>query len=142
MSLVKNVVVVGGSRGIGFAIAEKFCRHSYCVTILSRNKTNVMQSVNKLIAQNSDKNVFGEVCDVSSEESVNNIFKVICNRHKTIDILVNAAGINADNILMKVSKKQIMQTIDTNLIGPMLTSKAVLRTMIRQRKGTIINIGL
>lgn len=141
--MAKRVVVFGGTRGIGFAIARKFLAENFSVAVLSRSAANVQESLNLLRKQslNTETRVSGHICDVSSEANIKESFAVLLSESDRIDVLVNAAGINFDNLLVKAKSSEISSVIQTNLIGPILTCKYSLRQMLRQRSGSIVNIG-
>ena len=85
--------------------------------------------------------VLGLSCDVTREDEVNKTVQQAHQRMGKIDVLVNAAGINTDLLLVKAKHDDITKQLNTNLVGTMLTCKAVIRHMMKQRKGCIINIG-
>jgi len=79
--------------------------------------------------------------DVTDEQSVNNAFEGIIEKNGKIDILVNNAGITRDTLLMRMSAEDWDAVLNTNLKGAFLCVKAVVRTMMKQRYGRIINMG-
>lgn len=87
-------------------------------------------------------NVSGFVCDVTKEKSVQMAVSAAEDKHGPATILVNAAGINRDTLLMRTSVDDMSDVINTNLIGSMITCKAVLKGMLQQRHGCIVNIGI
>jgi 3-oxoacyl-[acyl-carrier protein] reductase len=127
---------------------------------MSRNSDNLTKSLNKLkemsqefnkvsnngyeeVSQEFNKvSINGYVCDISSEESINDSLKKIDNKFGNIEVLVNSAAINSDKLLISASSGLINDIIDTNLKGTIFMCKAILKQMIRQRKGSIVNIGL
>lgn len=128
----KIVVVTGGSRGIGKAIAESF--NSAGATVIVTYKNSI------------DENYFGEKkilhskCDVSSSAEVTAFVDSIVKEHGKIDILVNNAGITKDGLLMRMSEEDWDSVIDTNLKGVFNFTKAVSRPMMGKKYGKIINI--
>ena len=80
-------------------------------------------------------------CDVSKEESVVAACQFIIERAKRADVLVNAAGVNKDSLLMRLKSNDIRYHVNTNLVGSMLTCRGLLPLMLKQRRGAIINIG-
>lgn len=80
-------------------------------------------------------------CDVSNEQSVTAACRLISERAKRADVLVNAAGVNKDSLLMRLKVDDIHYHLDTNLIGSMLTCRGLLPLMLKQRHGAIVNVG-
>ncbi|RWS06229.1 carbonyl reductase family member 4-like protein [Dinothrombium tinctorium] len=138
----KHALICGGTRGIGLTVARTFLERGFNVSVLSRFDSNVRRAVDHLQAANVAKlRVNSYICDVSNERNVFDCFKEIEEQNKTIDVLVNCAAINVDSLLVKCAHSDIKNAIDTNLIGTMLTSKQCVKLMIRQRKGSIVNLG-
>ena len=85
--------------------------------------------------------MIGYPCDVTDEQAIENAYSYIQTKLGSVSVLVNAAGIVSNGLLMKTKKSDIEDILDTNLIGSMLTCKHGLRDMIQRKHGTIINIG-
>eukprot|EP01027_Heterolobosea_sp_BB2_P017098 GEZU01024251.1.p1 GENE.GEZU01024251.1~~GEZU01024251.1.p1 ORF type:complete len:368 (+),score=33.34 GEZU01024251.1:128-1231(+) len=83
----------------------------------------------------------GYACDVSVPYDVDKMVKEVEHELGKIDVLVNAAGINEDSLLARLSEDNLTRTISTNLMGPMHTSRACMRSMMSRKTGCIINIG-
>ena len=81
-------------------------------------------------------------CDISIEESRNSAFKSLESHGFIPDVLVNCAGINSDNLLIRASENDVQRVIDTNLIGTMLFTKGLVRSILRARRGgSIVTVG-
>ncbi len=81
-------------------------------------------------------------CDISEEDSREAAFKTLDNHGFTPDILVNSAGINTDSLLIRASPRDVAALINTNLIGTMLFTKGIVRSMLRARRGgCIVTVG-
>ncbi|XP_006061884.1 3-oxoacyl-[acyl-carrier-protein] reductase isoform X3 [Bubalus bubalis] len=80
-------------------------------------------------------------CDVAKEHDVQNTFEEIEKNLGRVNFLVNAAGINRDNLLVRTSTEDMLSQLHTNLLGSMLTCRAALKTMIKQQGGSIVNVG-
>ena len=94
-----------------------------------------------LRALTSRKQHLGLSCDVSCFTSVQNTVKQVQQTLGQLSVLVNAAGTNFDSLLLRCDLKQIEDTINTNLFGAIYTCQAVLKDMLKEREGVIINIG-
>ena len=140
MSLAgKNALVTGASRGIGRAIAVELAKNGANVAITYVNSKDKAEEVVNEIKGYGVKAIAIKA-DVSQEEEVLNMVKIVKESIGSIDILVNNAGINRDNLLMRMSTEDWDKVIDTNLKGTYLCSKALIRDMIKKKSGKIINI--
>ncbi len=135
----KVALITGGTRGIGRAIALKLSEKGYNIAISYINNNKKAQEVVDEIEKNNVK-ALAIKADVSKEEEVNNMMKVINKELGNIDVLVNNAGITKDNLLIRMKTEDWDQVIDTNLRGVFLCTKAVARGMMKKRYGKIVNI--
>ncbi|MCK5878576.1 MAG: 3-oxoacyl-ACP reductase FabG [Holophagae bacterium] len=127
-------VVTGASRGIGRAIAEKLHSAGADVVLVARNH-ELLKEVSHAMGGAMVMSM-----DISSADEVQSGFKKIIQEKGKIDILVNNAGITRDNLLLRLKEEDIQKVLDVNLKSMFFTSKNVLRPMMKQRKGRIINI--
>lgn len=137
----KVCAVFGGSRGIGRAVSEALATRGGVVAVISRDRGRAAECVNSLQGTTFCDQHLSVSCDVSCYTSVQNSLQHIQNKLGQVNVLVNAAGVNYDNLLLRTKPDEIQRTISTNLLGPMYTSQAVLKNMLRNRNGVIINIG-
>lgn len=138
----KVCAVFGGSRGIGKAVSKVLASRGGNVTVLSRDKNRAAECVRCLQAGSTSLQKHVSLnCDIGCYKSVQNSVQEIQNLLGQVSILVNAAGVNYDNLLLRTKPEQMQSMINTNLIGTMYTSQAVLKHMFRERDGVIINIG-
>ena len=128
-------LVTGASRGIGAAIADELAAQG--ATVIG---TATSEAGAKAIADRLGANGHGRVLDVSNGESVDALIEGIAKDIGPISILVNNAGITRDNLLMRMKDEDWQAILDTNLTSVYRTSKAVMRAMMKARKGRIINI--
>jgi len=135
----KVALVTGGTRGIGRAIAAAFSRLGVDVAITGRDAARVDEAARELSREASSA-VKGFLMDVADREVVDSAVKAFVQERGRIDILVNNAGITRDNLLMRMKPDQWESVIATNVNGLYYCSQAVLRPMIRQRGGRIINM--
>ncbi len=134
----KVAVITGSARGIGFVIAKVFAEEGAKVVILDVNKESIDNAVKEISKIN--ENVSGFVTDVTNQEIVANTIKEIIKKYQRIDILVNNAGITKDGLLMKMKESDWDAVINVNLKGTFLCTQKVIRYMLKQRSGSIINI--
>ena len=134
----KTAIVTGASRGIGAAIAHRLCEVGANVVICSRSIESVSQTANVL--KDNSYTVHAMAADISQKADVEALIEETLEKFSQIDILVNNAGITRDMLLMRLKDEDWDAVIQTNLTGTMYCSRAVLRPMIRQKSGRIINI--
>ena len=135
----KTSVITGASRGIGKSIAINLAENGSDVFLLSRDLIE-LDKVKSLINESTNVKASIYSVDTSNYNAVNDTIKKIINESDRIDILVNNAGITRDNILLKMNENEWKKVIDVNLTGYFNTSKSVIRQMIKQKYGRIINI--
>ena len=134
----KLVLVTGATRGIGRAIALTLGRAGATIigTATSESGAN---HVSKVFAANKISGK-GLKLDVTDNEQILNLLKIITEDFGSVDILVNNAGITRDNILLRMKDDEWNDIISTNLSSVYKMSKVVLRGMIKKRSGRIISI--
>ena len=140
----KRAIVTGGSRGIGKAIVKKLaengCSHILITDIAFPDGADECASEIQKEISNSDTNIFAFKADASSLEDAQASIEEAVNKMEGIDILVNNAGITKDNLLLRMSEKEFDAVININLKSVFNYTKAVLKPMIKQRYGRIVNI--
>ena len=135
----KISVVTGGGRGIGRAIVSDFLKEGSTVIILDKFFPDDFNSfVNEKTSQG--QKVFSKTLDVTNTSDTQKIFDEIAKEFGRIDILVNNAGITRDKLLLRMEESDWDAVLSVNLKGAFNTTKAVIRTMAKQRSGKIINI--
>lgn len=135
--LGKRALVTGGTAGIGQAIAEAFALAGAEVAIFGTNEERGQQVVDML--NKSSKGIFVKV-DVANTKEVEGAIKGVLDTFGPIDILINNAGITKDGLLMAMKEEDWDQVLDVNLKSCYNTCRAVIRSMMKSRKGKIINI--
>lgn len=134
----KVSIVTGASQGIGEAIALELSREGAEVILVDIQKEK-LEEVAQKIREKLGK-AFPYQADVSRFEQVEEVVKTILQNHKKINHLVNNAGITRDNLLMRMKEEDWDSVLAVNLKGIFNFSKAVIRSMINNRSGRIVNI--
>lgn len=135
----KVALVTGAGRGIGRAIAEELASRGADVVLADRLLDVAEQSARE-IAESTGRQTIALPVDVSDLESARVLVDKAIERFGKVDILVNNAGITRDNLIMRMDEADWDAVIDINLKGAWNCSKAVIRSMMKQRYGRIINI--
>jgi len=132
-------LVTGASRGIGRAIAERLAREGALVMI---NYLQRQAAAEETLASITAAGGQAELCrfDVVNGTEVTTAVQSIVDRHGKVDILVNNAGLALDNLLLRCKEEEWERVMGVNLKGVFLCTKAVVRSMVRQRSGRIINL--
>jgi 3-oxoacyl-[acyl-carrier protein] reductase len=135
----QNAVVTGGTRGIGWAIAEALAGAGAGVAICGQGYTSVENAVTRLTSRSKSK-VVGKVADVRSSTEVGSFFEFVDRELGGLDILVNNAGIGVFKKTAELSVEEWQRTIDTNLSGVFYCSREALGRLQNRSGGYIINI--
>jgi 3-oxoacyl-[acyl-carrier protein] reductase len=132
-------VVTGAGRGIGHAIAVRLANEGARVACVSRTEANAKKTADEINATRSDAaNAYA--VDVADHAAVQKIGAQILDNFGRIDILVNNAGVTRDGLAMRMSSQDWDVVINTNLRGAFSFTQSIVRSMIKQRRGRIINI--
>jgi beta-ketoacyl ACP reductase len=123
----RSVLVTGGNRGIGLAIARAFAAQGDDVAVTYRGKP-------------PPEDLFGVRCDVTDTEQVDAAFKEIEAKHGAVEVLVANAGITDDTLLMRMTEDQFTKVLDANLTGAFRVAKRATRAMLKARWGRMIFI--
>ena len=129
----KTALVTGASRGIGKTIAIMLAKNGMKVIGVATSKES-LKSIEGI------KNILPFCCDISDEKSIEELYNFVKKNANTIDILVNNAGIHMDNILLRMKTDEWHKVLDVNLNGPFYLTKILLKDMIKNKNGRIINI--
>jgi 3-oxoacyl-[acyl-carrier protein] reductase len=137
--LSRPALVTGASRGIGRAIALELGRRGNSVVVNFASRSDAADEVVAAIEATGGKGV-AVGADVSVPEQVERLFTEAAERFGPVEILVNNAGITADNLLLRMTPEDFDKVIATNLRSAFLCSKAAIRGMLRNRWGRVISI--
>ena len=132
-------IVTGAGRGIGHAIALRFAEEGARVASVSRSEANAQRTATEINAARADA-ARAYAVDVADHAAVQQTAARILEDFGRVDILVNNAGVTRDGLSMRMSMEDWETVIDTNLKGAFSFTQAIMRAMIKQRSGRIINI--
>ncbi|WP_310991878.1 3-oxoacyl-[acyl-carrier-protein] reductase [Aequorivita marina] len=135
----KTAIITGGSRGIGKGIVETFAKHGANVAFTYSSSA---EAANAIADEASKTGVKAKAyqSDAASYEESQKLVEAVLKDFGSIDVLINNAGITRDNLLMRISEEDFDKVIEVNLKSVFNMTKAVQRTMLKQRKGAIINM--
>ncbi|KAI1201864.1 hypothetical protein F5X97DRAFT_268216 [Nemania serpens] len=138
----KRCLITGGSRGIGLAIAKLFASEGAGCTLIGRHEETLATAVRSLRRMEEDPSPPPPHDSRAFDVSVADGWQFLMRDRKAdrVDILVNAAGISQNSLLLKLPVNELDQILDVNLKGTILGCQAVIPKMIKQRSGCIINI--
>ncbi|MDQ0259877.1 beta-ketoacyl-ACP reductase [Sinomonas atrocyanea] len=124
----RSVLVTGGNRGIGLAIAKAFLANGDKVAVTYRTAAELPEGI------------LGVQADVTDEASIDAAFKAVEEAHGPVEVLVANAGITKDTLLLRMSEEDFTSVLDTNLTGAFRVVKRASKGMIRLRHGRVILI--
>ena len=135
----KTVIITGASRGIGKGIAEVFAQHGANIAFTYRFSDEKAKVLEKELSVNGCK-AKGYKSDASDFNVAQQLADDVLKEFGSIDVLVNNAGITKDGLLMRMSEEDFDRVMNINMKSVFNMTKAVLRPMLKQRKGSIINM--
>ncbi|MCE2502936.1 MAG: 3-oxoacyl-[acyl-carrier-protein] reductase [Chlorobi bacterium] len=133
----KVAIVTGGSRGIGAAIVRRLATEGAKILFTYNSSA---ESANSIVEELGSDRAMALKCDVSKEEEVEKLVEETISQWGKIHILVNNAGITRDRLVLRMSREDFEHVVQTNLTGAFLAAKNVMRPMMKERWGRIINI--
>ena len=134
----KVAIVTGGAQGIGSAVAERFAAEGARVVITSRDGTKAEEAAEALTQKGGDAR--GVSAAIDDRDSVKNLVDGVIEAYGSVDILVNNAATVRDTLLMRMKQADWDEVMQVNLGGVFICTQAVIRQMMRQRSGRIINM--
>ncbi|MDN3259823.1 3-oxoacyl-ACP reductase FabG [Streptomyces sp. CSDS2] len=123
--MAHSVLVTGGNRGIGLAVARAFVENGDKVAVTHRGSP-------------PPGDIFGVRCDVTYADQVEAAFKQVEDAHGPVEILVSNAGVTDDTLLLRMSEERFTSVLDTNLTGAFRVARRAARSMLRGRWGRVI----
>ncbi len=137
MTTGRAIIVTGGSRGLGAALIRAFLACGDRVATCSRTPTAETDS---LAAEAGPDRFYFEAIDLTDREAANPFVRNVVERFGAIDVLVNNAGVAIDGVVGLVHEDDVDTMVDLNLKGTIRLTRAVVRRMLRQETGRVINI--
>ena len=135
-----NVIVTGGSRGLGLAMAGTLAAAGYRIIALARGNTDELAAASRAAADGGRGAIEFRACDLSDLGGIAPLVKALRADLGPIYGLVNNAGVGTSGLLSTMRDQDIQRLIQLNTVSPILLSKHVVRSMMAQREGRIINI--
>lgn len=135
----KLAIITGGSRGIGFATAEKFLQEGARVVITASSQSTVEKAVEKLKGLYPNAIVDGISPNLADWEAVSNAFRAVEEKYGPIDILVNNAGVSESTPFSAYSEEIFDKVMDLNVKGLYNATRAVVDSMAQRGSGVILN---
>ena len=135
----KTALITGATRGIGKGIAEVFAGHGANVAFTYNSSTDAANALEKELIANGVK-AKGYQSNAADFEAAQELVKNVVEEFGAVDILINNAGITKDNLLLRISEEDFDKVIEVNLKSVFNLTKAVIRPMVKQRGGSIINM--
>jgi short-subunit dehydrogenase len=137
---MKNIVITGSSRGIGYGLAREFLKRGHRLTVSGRNVESLKSAKESLISETSNANIDIAVCDVTKTKDIIALWNTAAN-HGPVDIWINNAGIGqGTKPLSEIGTEKIEAIIDINIKGLANCSKIALENMLIQGSGAIYNM--
>ncbi|MDY7396347.1 3-oxoacyl-[acyl-carrier-protein] reductase [Aureibaculum sp. 2210JD6-5] len=135
----KTTLITGASRGIGKGIAEVFAKHGSNIAFTFNASAEAAQALEKELQSYGIK-AKGFQSNAANFEAAQQLATDVINEFGNIDILINNAGITKDNLLLRISEEDFDKVIEVNLKSVFNLTKAVIKPMMKQRSGSIINM--
>tara|TARA_B100001778_G_C18439687_1_gene561779 strand:+ start:50 stop:796 length:747 start_codon:yes stop_codon:yes gene_type:complete len=135
----KTAIITGATRGIGRGIAETFANQGANVLFTYTSSSEKAKEIENQLSKDGII-VKGFKSDASNFQQCQELVEKITDEFPTIDILINNAGITRDNLLMRMQEEDFDKVIEVNLKSVFNMTKAIQRTMLKQRFGSIINM--
>lgn len=134
--VMKNCIITGASGDIGRAIARAMHKEGYSLILLyNKNKQSILELENEL-----KTNVRSYQCDLTNVDEIDNVFKDIRLYYKTIDCLINNAGVSLFQLIQDTTPTEYDRIFNTNVMGTIFMTKYASKMMISNQYGRIINI--
>ena len=137
---MQNVIVTGGSRGLGLAMVRTLASAGYRIIALARASTDELTAASRAAADGGRGAIEFRACDLSDTGGIGALVKALRADFGPLYGLVNNAGLGTGGLLSSMRDPEIERLIQLNTVSPILLSKYVVRSMMSQREGRIVNI--
>ena len=134
----KVTIVTGGAQGIGSAVAERFAAEGARIVLTSRDLAKAEEAADAINSKGGDAS--GRSVRIDDRDSVKNLIDGVIEEYGSVDVLVNNAATVRDTLLMRMKQDDWDEVVQVNLGGVFICTQAVIRPMMRQRSGRIINM--
>lgn len=135
----KTILVSGASRGIGRATSELFAQEGANLILLARSGALLLE-LKSILEERFSVEIQVYICDVSDQDQVKEVFLDLRRKKTNIDVIVNNAGVMQDAMLGMASEAMINEIFGINVFGTMFLTQQVSKFMLKNRKGSIINL--
>lgn len=136
----KNVLITGGTRGIGEAISREFAKKGYNLIINYIKSKEKAEKLKNELEEKYNIEVLTVQADLADEKEIKNMVDIALNKFGKIDVLVNNAAIIIDKEFEEKTIEDWKQTLNINLIAPFILTKLIGKEMVKNKSGAIINI--
>lgn len=136
----KNVIVTGGSRGLGLAIAQNLATAGYQVIAIARQETDQLACATRPKQLDRKGSIFFKAFDLEETSGIPSLVKDLRKEFGSIHGLVNNAGLGTSGILATMHDSQIQRLVRLNTVSPIVLTKYVVRSMMADGGGRIVNI--
>jgi 3-oxoacyl-[acyl-carrier protein] reductase len=137
---VRNVIVTGGTRGLGLAMSRTLAGAGYRVIALARGGTEELNAASRSAAEAGSGAIEFRACDLSDVSAIAPLVRSLRADFGPVYGLINNAGLGTSGILANMHEREILRLIQLNTVSPIILSKSVLKSMMSQREGRIVNI--
>jgi len=139
--IMRNIVITGSTRGIGFGLAESFLKAGCKVMISGRTASSIKDALGVLRERYAKEVVDGQVCDVRNYSDLEGLWQAAIDRFGKVDIWINNAGLNHKLAkIWELAPEEISAIVDTNLLGVIYGSRVAVQGMVAQGYGSIYNM--
>jgi 3-oxoacyl-[acyl-carrier protein] reductase len=137
---MRNVIVTGGSRGLGLGIAKKLANDGFQVIAIARSATDALNAEMQLVAAAGQGALDFQAADLSDVEAIPALVKSVRRQYGPLYGLVNNAGLGTGGLLVGMSDRAMEQLLRLNIHSPVALTKYVARSMMTTKGGRIVNI--
>ncbi|MGH2568597.1 MAG: SDR family NAD(P)-dependent oxidoreductase [Bacteroidota bacterium] len=139
--LKKHVIITGGSKGLGRALALRFAREGAFIAICARNQSELDSVEKEIQSAETQVHVLAQACDISDPAQVDSFVQRVLSEFGSVDVLINNAGTLGPRVpIVEYPSAEWEQVLRTNVNGTFNVTRQVLPSMVKQKSGVIINV--